>query len=168
MKKEAKEQLCEVSCASDMLVAPFFFICRSFLFQFWYLSSQCTTNIWWSIQGAIFNPYFSFFDGPSPSSTKEGQVFGMTWRFLPACDPLVSVTMSRDLDSRLTARFCTIMINTSCIWTLKSRLLCFAQNIKADYSFAFVVIQGRGCCIRMAGVGPSFPCYEVINILYHH
>ena len=26
MKKEAKEQLCEVSCASDMLVAPSLFI----------------------------------------------------------------------------------------------------------------------------------------------
>ena len=31
-------------------------------------------------------------------------VFGMLWRFLPLVDPQVSVMVSRDLDSRLTAR----------------------------------------------------------------
>jgi len=32
------------------------------------------------------------------------QVFGMTWRFLPLCDPTVDVMVARDLDSRLTQR----------------------------------------------------------------
>jgi len=32
------------------------------------------------------------------------KVFGMTWRFLPVTDPLVSVMVSRDLDSRITHR----------------------------------------------------------------
>ena len=31
-------------------------------------------------------------------------MFGMTWRFLPVSDPLVDVTLSRDLDSLITMR----------------------------------------------------------------
>ena len=112
MKKEAKEQLCEVSCASDMLVAlPLFKSHSDFSFDI------CPVNALPTFGDLSKVPYliltFLFYDGPSPSSTKEGQVFGMTWRFLPACDPLVSVTMSRDLDSRLTARFFPIMIYTT-------------------------------------------------------
>jgi len=66
MKNETKQQLCEVSCSSDIF-------------------DLCPVNA-------------------LPTFGDLSKVFGMTWRFLPVCDPLVSVAMSRDLDSRLTSR----------------------------------------------------------------
>ena len=63
---------------------------------------------------------------PNPRMLPEmllQKVFGMTWRFLPVCDPLVSVTMSRDLDSRLTSRFYRIVVGFSTFGYLMLGLL---------------------------------------------
>ena len=52
-------------------------------------------------------PSPSFDICPIQTSSELGDlknVFGMIWRFLPVLDPSVSVMVSRDLDSRISAR----------------------------------------------------------------